>query len=163
MSSTALPGNSVVRLRDRPDLADRAAIWFAACWDVPAQAYRESMDACIARPDDVPQWYVAPNEDEGIVAGCGVIENDFHERTDLAPNPCALFVEPSSRGRGLARTLLSHVHEDMRAQGFETLYLVTDHEGLYERLGWKHLGMAYDDEGGLVRLYAASTDVGESR
>lgn len=32
----------------------------------------------------IPNWFIA---------GAGVIENDFHNRPDLTPNICALYVE----------------------------------------------------------------------
>ena len=34
------------------------------------------------------------------ISGAGVIENDFHDRKDLTPNLCALFVEERKCGRG---------------------------------------------------------------
>ena len=49
----------------------------------------------------VPQWYAAVAEGR-IVAGLGVIENDFHCRRDLTPNVCAVYVEEDCRRRGLA-------------------------------------------------------------
>lgn len=44
--------------------------------------------------------------------------------------------------------------EDMRSFGLETLYLITDHTGFYERYGWKFLCMAQGDgEVDLSRMY----------
>ena len=87
----------------------------------------------------VPQWYLLL-DGETIAGGAGVIENDFHDRPDLAPNLCALFVEPEFRGRGLARALLDAVRADLAGMGVETLYLVTDHTEFYERCGWQFVG-----------------------
>ncbi len=41
--------------------------------------------------------------------------------------------------RGLARALLDLACRDMAFQGVATLYLLTDHIGLYERCGWEYL------------------------
>ena len=49
--------------------------------------------------------------------GRGLIENDFHNRPDLCPNVCALFVEQAYRRRGLARLLLSRAIAYARAAG----------------------------------------------
>lgn len=49
----------------------------------------------------VPQWYVVVQGDK-IIAGLGVIENDFHDRKDLSPNVCAVHVEEAYRCRGIA-------------------------------------------------------------
>ena len=80
-------------------MAGAAAKWFSSKWRIPLEAYEESIEECLAKGEGVPQWYVAVEERE-IVGGIGVIENDFHDRKDLAPNVCALYVEPDYRCRG---------------------------------------------------------------
>ncbi len=89
-----------------------------------------------------------------IIGGIGVIENDFHNRKDLTPNVCAVYVEENYRCQGIAGKLLEYVCEDMRSFGLETLYLITDDTGFYERYGWKFLCMAQGDgEVDLSRMY----------
>ena len=39
--------------------------------------------------------------------------------------------------------MLRAVCEDMSALGIDTLYLLTDHTGFYERYGWKFLCMVH--------------------
>lgn len=148
----AVPGYSLVPLRAHPEWNGRAAAWFSGKWDVPAVEYEASIRACQAGPGPVPQWYLVLREGQ-IAAGCGIIENDFHRRTDCAPNLCALYVEPPCRGQGVARHLIQAVCCDLAARGVETLYLVTEHTGLYERYGWVFCGMAQELDGGLIRLY----------
>ena len=143
----------IVPLRDRPGLKEQAARWFHEKWGIPLQAYRESMEACLAGGSAVPQWYVALEGDR-IIGGLGVIENDFHDRKDLAPNVCAVYTEADRRCRGVAGTLLEHVCADMKEQGIDTLYLVTDHTSFYERYGWSLLCMVQGDgEPDLSRMY----------
>ena len=89
-------------------------------------------------------WYAAWEGDR-IVGGLGVIDNDFHDRKDLAPNVCAVYTEEDRRGRGIAGRLLNMAVEDMRAKGISPLYLLTDHEGFYERYGWEFLCLARGD------------------
>ena len=74
----------MIRLVDRPDLKERAAQWFHEKWGIPLAAYMESMEECLAGRGPVPQWYVAVERGR-IIGGLGVIENDFHDRKDLAP------------------------------------------------------------------------------
>ncbi|MDE6840960.1 MAG: GNAT family N-acetyltransferase, partial [Oscillospiraceae bacterium] len=111
---------------------------------VPLEAYRESMAACVKSLGAVPQWYVAVDGGQ-ILGGLGVIENDFHNRPDLAPNVCAVYVEESHRRRGVAGALLNCVCADMAALRVDTLYLLTDHTAFYERYGWQFLCMAQGD------------------
>ena len=143
----------MIRLVDRPDLKERAAQWFHEKWGIPLEAYRESMEECLTQKSAVPQWYLAM-EDGQILGGLGVIENDFHDRKDLAPNVCAVYTEEAKRGRGVAGALLDTVCTDMKERGIDTLYLVTDHTSFYERYGWEFLCMVQGDgEPELTRMY----------
>ena len=81
----------IINIIDRQDLKEEAANWFSSKWSVPKEAYLESMEECFKGENSVPQWYVAIEEGR-IIGGLGVIENDFHERKDLAPNVCAVFL-----------------------------------------------------------------------
>lgn len=135
---------TICNLRERPELLDTAARWFHAKWGVPLDAYRESMAACVRNQGPVPQWYAAI-DGGAIIGGLGVIENDFHDRKDLSPNVCAVYVEEAHRCQGIAGALLSHVCADMAAMGIHTLYLLTDHTSFYERYGWQFLCMAQGD------------------
>lgn len=139
-------------LRDRPELLESAATWFHEKWGVPREAYRTCMAAYLNRETEYG-WYLCLAGNR-IVGGLGVIENDFHDRGDLAPNVCAVYTEEDSRGYGVAGRLLDLVVEDMRAKGVTPLYLVTDHTGFYERYGWEFLCMAHEeDSGNETRVY----------
>ena len=143
----------MIRLVDRPDLKERAAQWFHEKWGIPLEAYRESMEECLTQKSAVPQWYLAM-EDGQILGGLGVIENDFHDRKDLAPNVCAVYTEEAKRGQGIAGALLYRVCKDMSDRDIDTLYLVTDHTSFYERYGWEFLCMVQGDgEPELTRMY----------
>ena len=100
----------------------------------------------------VPAWYVVLDE-ENIVAGFGIIENDFHKRPDLTPNLCAIFVEEPYRGKDLARTLLNFACQELAKHGVQDLYLITTHTEFYEHCGWDFYGMVEEDEGDMVRMY----------
>lgn len=143
----------IIRIKDAPERKEAAAQWFHKKWGIPLSAYLESMEESLAASGAVPQWYVAM-EGSRIIGGMGVIENDFHDRKDLTPNVCAVYVEPDKRCRGIAGALLHYVCEDMKAQEMDTLYLVTDHTSFYERYGWEFLCMVQGDgEPDLTRMY----------
>ena len=146
----------ILPLRDNPALAAQAAGWFSGCWGIPEAEYRESMEQCLLRRSPVPQWYVIADGGR-LIAGAGVIENDFHDRPDLAPNLCALSVEAPWRGRGIAGRLLDFIRRDLGAMGVPRLYLVTDHTSFYERYGWTFLTMVTGDDRLPVRMYTAPT------
>ena len=142
----------ILKLREHSELVAEAAAWFHSKWDIPIEEYTGSLQECLTSKS-VPQWYVAV-EDGQILGGIGVIENDFHNRRDLTPNICAVYVEENYHCRGIAGKLLDFVCEDMRSFGLKTLYLITDHTGFYERYGWKFLCMVQGDgEADLTRMY----------
>lgn len=143
----------IIRLTDRPELKEKAALWFHEKWGIPLEAYRESMEECLTKNTAVPQWYMAMDNGQ-IIGGLGVIANDFHNRKDLAPNVCAVYTEKERRGNGIAGALLHYVCADMKKNGIDTLYLVTDHTSFYERYGWEFLCMVQGDgEPELTRMY----------
>lgn len=134
----------ILKIREHPELAERAAQWYHSKWGIPLNAYVESIDDCLKREKSVPQWYLAMENGE-IIGGLGVIENDFHERKDLAPNVCAVYTEKEHRCKGIAGKLLNFVCEDMEKFGIDTLYLLTDHTSFYERYGWEFLCMVREE------------------
>ena len=141
-----------VALRERPELGERAAAWFHGKWGVPEAAYRERISAYLDGATEYG-WYLCLDGGR-IVGGLGIIDNDFHDRPDLAPNVCAVYTEADHRGRGIAGRLLDLAVEDMRAKGVSPLYLVSDHVGFYERYGWEFMCLVHEDGGDQqTRLY----------
>lgn len=139
-------------LRERPELAHRAAEWFHEKWGVPAEAYLACMAAYLAQETEYG-WYLCLDGDR-IVGGLGVIDNDFHTRRDLTPNLCAVYTEEAYRRQGIAGRLLELAVCDLRAKSIAPLYLLTDHTGFYERYGWKFLCMVQNAaEPGMSRMY----------
>lgn len=148
---------NIIKLSDRPELAEKAALWFSSKWGVSKEAYLESIQSSIKNKNCIPIWYTALDKNDEIIAGAGVIENDFHDRKDLSPNLCALFVEEPYRKQKIARHILDFARQDLKKIGFENLYLVTDHTQFYEKCGWEFLVMVKDDNGAFERMYFAPT------
>ncbi len=143
----------ILKIQNHPELKTRAAEWFHEKWGIPLKTYLESIDECLNSFSPIPRWYLAM-ENERIVGGLGVIENDFHERKDLSPNVCSVYVEPEYRRRGIVGKMLEFVCTDMKNAGIDTLYLITDHNSFYERYGWEFLCMAKCcGEEGFSRIY----------
>lgn len=147
----------IVKIQEQPELRRISADWFHKKWSIPLEAYLESMDECLKNENAVPQWYVVMMEDK-IVGGLGVIENDFHNRKDLAPNVCGVYIEEEYRCQGIAGKLLEYVCNDMKEKSIDVLYLITDHTSFYERYGWEFLCMVQGDgEKELTRMYVHRT------
>ena len=139
-------------LRQRPERMAEAARWFSSKWRVPEAAYLACMEAYLAGETELG-WYLCL-EGERITGGLGVIENDFHDRKDLTPNVCAVYVEEDHRCRDIAGQLLNMAVEDLREKGISPVYLCTMHTSFYERYGWEFFCMVQGDgEAEPSRLY----------
>lgn len=141
-----------INLREKPALTSPAAKWFHSKWGVPTDAYLACMNAYL-RGETEYGWYLCLSNGE-IVGGLGVIENDFHDRKDLAPNVCAVFTDERHRGRGIAGRLLTTAVSDLKRKGISPVYLVTNHTDFYERYGWEYLcAVQCDGEPKPSRMY----------
>ena len=141
-----------INIREYPQLAGDAAAWFHSKWEVPEEEYLSCITAYLNHENELG-WFLCLDDDE-IVGGLGVIENDFHDRKDLAPNICAVYTEVGYRGKGVAGHLLDAAVAHLRAEGISPVYLVTELTGFYERYGWEFLCMVQDEsEPGLLRMY----------
>ncbi len=141
-----------INLRKNPELMKSAAEWFSSKWSAPTEAYLECMNAYLKGETEYG-WYICLCDNQ-IVAGLGVIKNDFHNRPDLSPNVCAVYTEEKHRRKGIAGHLLNMAVMDLRLKGISPVYLVTDHTGFYERYGWEFYCMVQcDGETGMSRMY----------
>ena len=143
----------LVCLRQEKERMAQAARWFHEKWGYPLELYQKSMADSLGAGVKVPAWYLCLCG-EKIAGGLGVIENDFHPRRDLSPNVCAVYTEEAYRGKGIAGALLDFACRDMGVQGIGTLYLLTDHQGFYERYGWEFLCLVQGEgEASSSRMY----------
>ena len=132
-----------ITLREQPEWMENSAEWFSSKWSVPKEAYLACMNAYLHKETEYG-WYLCLDDNQ-IIGGLGVIENDFHDRKDLTPNICAVFTEDRYRCQGIAGHLLNMAVDDLRSKGISPVYLITDHTGFYERYGWEFMCMVQGD------------------
>lgn len=142
----------IIDIKNNVDIINKAAIWFHSKWGIPEEAYLECMKAYVGGTSEYG-WYLCIDSDT-IVGGLGVIENDFHNRPDLSPNICAVYVEKKYRGIGIAGKLLNYAVSELKKKGISPVYLVTDHIGFYEKYGWEYFcEVKSEGEENFSRLY----------
>ena len=141
----------IITLREQPEIKDAAAQWFSSKWGVPKEAYLECMEDYLSEKTEYG-WYLCLDGDK-IIGGMGVIENDVHERKDLAPNVCAVYTEPDYRGKGIAGRLLDFTVDEMKSKHITPIYLITDHVGFYERYGWEFYCVVQGSDHEPSRMY----------
>ena len=144
---------TLVSVREQPEFAAAAIAYFQRSWpEILPEMYADAIGHSIKASQALPQWYVLLEQDE-IVGCAGLISNDFISRMDLYPWLCALHVSESKRGRAYARLLIERCQQDAARAGFDTLYLCTDSEGLYERYGFGYLAQGWHPWGETSRIY----------
>ena len=153
-----MTGFEIVSVRERPDLTDSAVAFFQRHWasEDSMAVYDDCIRSSLSSESPLPQWYVML-KDGKIVAGAGLIANDFISRMDLWPWLAALYVEEEFRGRGLGGEILRHARAHAARLGFDHVYLATDHIGYYEKYGFGYLADGYHPWGESSRIYRAET------
>lgn len=140
-----------ISIKTEPKLIEKAATWFSSKWSVPKETYLKCMENYINDKTKLG-WYLCLNNAK-IIGGLGVIENDFHERKDLTPNICAVYVEENYRNNGIAGKLLNIAVTDLKKHSISPVYLITDHIGFYERYGFSFVTMTRCNDGAVSRVY----------
>jgi len=148
----------IINIREQPQWLERAADYFSSRWRIDRILYVDSMTDSLVLENPLPRWYLMLRNDE-IIGGFGLIENDFMVRTDLRPWLCALYVEPSERGKNFGAELLKHGGKESAKLGFMNVYLNTDHVGYYEKYGWVYIGDFPHQSGEDARVYSLACDV----
>ena len=66
-----------IDLRDKPEIKEKASIWFHEKWGVPTEAYLECMNAYLNHENDYG-WYLCLDGEEiigGLGVRCSVVSN----------------------------------------------------------------------------------------
>lgn len=144
----------IISIREQPNYKDTAIEYFQDKWkSVWPIIYKDSITHCINAKNSLPQWYLL--EKRNRVIGCaGLITNDFISRGDLYPWVCAVFIDEKERGNAYSSLLLNKAKLDAKKFGYNSLYLCTEHIGLYEKFGFEYIGQGYHPWKEESRIYA---------
>jgi len=146
----------IIGIRENGEYLEKAIDYFSSRWGIDRRIYADSIMHSITTDSPLPRWFLML-EDNEIIGSYGLITNDFNSRQDLYPWLCALYVEESHRGRQLGSRLLEHGRVQAGKLGFPKLYLCTDHNGYYEKYGWRHIAKCYHPWGEESKVYEADS------
>lgn len=102
---------------------------------------------------DFKEWegiVISENNDQ-IVGFCSFVLKDI---VDLAYSPyiAIVYVDPTFRGKGISKELVEIAEQELIAEGFQGVYIVTQHVGLYEKWGYSQIDEAEDKFGRSMRV-----------
>jgi GNAT superfamily N-acetyltransferase len=88
-----------------------------------------------------------------LISFCTLADKDDIQPTELGPWVGWMYTFPTHRGHRYAGQLLRHAEELAKADGADTVYISTNHVGLYETYGYEFLRIMKDIDGQDSRVY----------
>lgn len=92
-------------------------------------------------------------DDEKIVAFCTLTRKDCVDDDTLFPWIGFVFTSPEYRGNRYSGQLVEYACDKAKEQGFENVYIATDHIGLYEKYGFTYIESRVDISNDISRIY----------
>ncbi|MCM1189653.1 MAG: GNAT family N-acetyltransferase [bacterium] len=90
---------------------------------------------------------------DDIAGYCTVAKNDCIPNVPYTPYIGYLFVDEKYRGHRLSQKLISYAMTYLRAAGFSRVFLVSDHENLYEKYGFEVIDQKPAPWGEIEKIY----------
>lgn len=92
-------------------------------------------------------------KDEDIIAGfCSFVKKDIVDSINYTPYVAIVYVDPNYRGRKISKELVKISENQLRRIGFQKVYIVTQHVGLYEKWGYDQIDQSTDTFGRPMRV-----------
>lgn len=82
---------------------------------------------------------------------CTIVKEDIVP-LQVTPFIATVYVAPGFRGKHLSQQLVSAAEQQLYRLGFDTIYIVTQLKGLYEKLGYHQIDTATDRFGRRMRV-----------
>ena len=76
-------------------------------------------------------WFISSRISFGAIT-----EQDYLPRPQLKPWISFLYIDPKARGQRLSGKIIEYLEQRLRERGDNTVYLATQHHGLYEKYGY---------------------------
>lgn len=90
---------------------------------------------------------------ENLISFCTFAEKDDIQPTELTPWIGWVYTFPQYRGHRYVGKLLSYAEALAKTDGINSIYISTNHDGLYEKYGYEFFEMMKDIHGEDSRVY----------
>lgn len=90
---------------------------------------------------------------ENLISFCTFAEKDDIQPTELTPWIGWVYTFPQYRGHRYVGKLLSYAEALAKTDGINSIYISTNHNGLYEKYGYEFFEMMKDIHGEDSRVY----------
>jgi len=132
---------AIKNLLEFPEFTNEVSYWIWSEWH---KKEGTSLDDIKFRTEhsqgrvDIPQTFIALYNNE-LIGTVSLWNNERAFTQNLRPWLACLFVKNQFRKQGVGKVLQSFAIQKAKAMGYNKLYLMTEHTGYYEKLGWKFL------------------------
>lgn len=96
---------------------------------------------------------VIMTDEERLVSFCTLTRKDCVDDENLFPWIGFVFTSPKYRGHRYSGELIEYCCKKAAEQGFENVYIATDHTGLYEKYGFTYIESRVDICNEISRIY----------
>ena len=145
----------IINLADKQEYLDEVSEWIWKEWSeihgakVEDVIYRSKH--CLNK-DSIPQMYIAKYKEE-VIGVVSLWVNDLTARQDLSPWMATLYVKDKFRNMGIGKKLQCKCIEVAKQLNYTNLYLITEHDNYYEKMGWSFLEKAPLGDGRYEKIY----------
>lgn len=103
--------------------------------------------------DEFNDWegIVIAETTDRIIGFCSFVRKDIVDLT-YSPYIAIVYVDPTFRGNGISKELVGIAEKQLLKVGFQSIYIVTQHVGLYEKWGYSQIDEAEDKFGRSMRV-----------
>lgn len=92
-------------------------------------------------------------DNEKICGYCTAAKTDCIPDVSYTPYIGYLFVDEEYRGNRLSQKLIEYAMDYLKSTGFDRVYLVSDHENLYEKYGFEIIDRKVAPWGSIEKIY----------
>lgn len=105
--------------------------------------------------DEFKDWerVIVAGKKEKIYGYCTVAKTDCIPDVGYTPYIGYLFVDEEYRGNRLSEKLIRYAMEYLKSLGFDRVYIVSDHENLYEKYGFEVIDRKVAPWGEIEKIY----------
>lgn len=83
-------------------------------------------------------------EEDQLLGFGALVEQDYLDRPNLTPWIALIYVDPKARGKRLSQKIVHFLEEQAFQLGYNQVYLVSQHQGLYEKYGYDLMEVVLD-------------------
>ena len=145
----------VVNLLDDIKYLEEVSEWI---WEQWSKQHNDKLQDVIYRSkhslnyENIPQMYIAKYNNR-VIGVVSIWRNDLTARQDLYPWMATLLVKDEYRNKGVGTLLQKKVIEECKNMKYSYLYLITDLDNYYEKIGWEFLEKAPLGNGCYTKIY----------